>query len=71
MREPSLETALAYVAIFKRPAHELFGGLYQKIEKQVAVRAKKLTEKIDGQTSNRRAAHKLKALADIMAAPSN
>src|SRR5208282_4496352 len=62
MREPSLETALAYVAIFKRPAQELFGGLYQKIKKQVAERAQTLADSMDSQTSNRQTAHKLKAL---------
>src|SRR5208282_6911904 len=63
LREPSLETALAYVAIFKRPASELFGGLYQKIEKQVAERAKTLADRMDGQQSTRHTVNKLKALA--------
>src|SRR4051794_13547660 len=31
VREPSLATALAYQAIFQRPASELFGGLYEEI----------------------------------------
>src|SRR5207247_5587532 len=39
-REPSLETALAYEAIFKTSTSELFGGLYQKVEREVAERAK-------------------------------
>src|SRR3989442_14855757 len=42
VREPSLETALAYEAIFKTSASELFGGLYQKVEREVAERAKML-----------------------------
>ena len=71
MREPTLEMALAYVAIFKRPAEELFGGLYQKVEKQVAERAKVLVSRMDGQPSNWRTAHKLQALADIITAQSN
>lgn len=44
-RTPSLETALAYEAIFKKPVSELFAGLYQKIERQVAERAKILNER--------------------------
>src|ERR1044071_1922020 len=35
-REPSLETAFAYEAIYKRNASELFSGLYQRVEQEVA-----------------------------------
>lgn len=42
-REPSLATALAFEAILKRPVSELFAGLYQKTEVQVAARAKALS----------------------------
>ncbi len=42
MREPGLETALAYEAIFQRSVSELFPGLYQKIQMQVKARAKSL-----------------------------
>lgn len=44
-REPSLPTALAYEAIFQRPVRELLGGMYQRIERDVAARAKVLTYK--------------------------
>ena len=44
-RVPSLETALALEAIYKRAASELFGGLYQKAERKVAVRAKMLADR--------------------------
>ena len=53
-REPSLQTALAFEAIFQRPASELFGGLYQKVQQEVAARAKTLTQKIDRGKPNRR-----------------
>jgi transcriptional regulator with XRE-family HTH domain len=43
-RAPSLEVALAYEAILQRSACELFNGLYQQVEQQVAVRAKALIE---------------------------
>lgn len=39
VREPSLETALAYEVIFQQPIRELFRGLFRKIEKDVAARA--------------------------------
>lgn len=43
---PSLETALAYEAIFKSPLSEIFGGLYQKAEQDVAERARVLASRI-------------------------
>jgi transcriptional regulator with XRE-family HTH domain len=42
-REPSLQTALAYEAIYGRPVRELFAGLYEQAEQEVAKRAKILT----------------------------
>jgi transcriptional regulator with XRE-family HTH domain len=51
VHKPSLETALAYEAIFQRPASELFGGLYQKIEADVAARAKMLASSEDHRPS--------------------
>ena len=41
-RAPSLPDALAYEAIFDRPVRELFAGLYQQVEQDVATRAKLL-----------------------------
>jgi transcriptional regulator with XRE-family HTH domain len=41
-RVPSLQMALAYEAIYGKPIRELFGGLYEQIEKEVAERAKVL-----------------------------
>ena len=66
IREPSLKTALAYEAIFQKPARELFSGLYQEIEQEVAARAKTLADKMDRQKPNRQSAYKLKAMADII-----
>ena len=39
-RAPSLQTALAYEAIYGRPGRELFADLYQQVEQEVAARAK-------------------------------
>ena len=47
VREPTLETALALEVIFQRSASELFGGLYQKVEREVAARAKTLSHRVD------------------------
>jgi len=40
VREPSLEIALAYEAIYGIPVRELFAGLYEQAERKVAERAK-------------------------------
>lgn len=64
-RDPGLETALAYEAIFHRPVSELFGGIYHKIEQKVAARAKALTFKADRKKSSRQTARKRQVLTDI------
>jgi transcriptional regulator with XRE-family HTH domain len=65
VREPSLETALAYEAIFKRTVSELFPGLYQKVEREVAARAKTVAERTDRRKPNRQTARKREALAEL------
>jgi transcriptional regulator with XRE-family HTH domain len=39
-REPSLQIALAYEAIYGKPVRELFAGLYEQVERNVAQRAR-------------------------------
>jgi transcriptional regulator with XRE-family HTH domain len=53
-REPSLQMALAYEAIYGRPVRELFAGLYEQIEQEVAERAKILTYRIDRKPNPKR-----------------
>lgn len=67
LREPSLETALAYEAIFKRTVSELFPGLYQKVEGEVAARARTLAESTDRRKSNGRITRKREVLEDLAA----
>lgn len=67
-RVPGLETALACEAIFQKPVRELFAGLYESIEQQVAARAKALTYKTKLRKSNPQADGKRRVLAG-MAAP--
>jgi transcriptional regulator with XRE-family HTH domain len=64
-RVPSLETALAFEAMFKKSVSELFPGLYQKIEQEVAVRAKTLVEKTGRRKGNQRIARKRNVLSDL------
>lgn len=65
VREPSLATALAYQAIFQKPASELFRGIYQKIEQDVAARAKALSYRKDYQRPTRGNTKKLRELTSI------
>ena len=66
-REPSLATALAFEAIFQKPASELFAGLYQKVDGEVAGRAKALAHRTVYQKPTRENAHKRQTLASIAA----
>ena len=47
-RLPTLETALAYEAMYGRPIRELFAGLYEQVAKEVSSRAKTLTYRKHG-----------------------
>jgi len=53
-REPTLQTALAYEAIYGRPVRELFAGEYQRIEQDVAARAKILAHRQDRKPNQKR-----------------
>jgi transcriptional regulator with XRE-family HTH domain len=70
VRGSSLEAALACEAVFLRPASELFAGLYQKIAKEVAMRAKLLARRNARRKSNRRTLRKHDSLATIASAHS-
>jgi hypothetical protein len=71
---PGLETAFAYEAIFQRTTSELFGGIYERIEDEVAVRVKLLVHQIEtvslGESRSRLRSHhfrhKLKAEDEII-----
>jgi hypothetical protein len=53
-REPSLQTALAYEAIYGRPVRELFAGVYEQVEQEVAERAKVLSYRKTGSSIPKR-----------------
>jgi transcriptional regulator with XRE-family HTH domain len=65
VQKPTLETALAYEAIFRVPAKELFAGLYRKVEKQTMSRAQLLAQKLAGAKQNRTTPRKLAALRSL------
>ena len=64
-REPSLRTALACEAIFQRSVRELFAGIYDEVEKEVATRAKSLARKTDRLQPGMHAARKRETLVKI------
>ena len=70
VRGASFETALACEAVFQRSASQLFAGLYQKIEKEVAARAKTLIDRLDMRNPNRNTARKRQTLAEMAATKS-
>jgi DNA-binding XRE family transcriptional regulator len=64
-REPSLATALAYEVVLQKPVSELFAGLYQKIQQDVAVRAKTLAHRIDREKPSSRTALRRQFITSI------
>jgi hypothetical protein len=64
-REPSLTTALACEAIFQKPVRELFAGLYQEVEREVAARAKAITYRTDYRKPTRGNTRKLQTFTGI------
>ena len=53
-REPGLRAALAYEVIYGKPVRELFAGLYEEVEQDVAKRAKILSHRKREPQSKRR-----------------
>jgi len=70
VQDPTLETALAYEALFQRPVGELFAGLYHEIEARVAARAKVLAQRADRLKPNKRSARKRQTFMAIVTAQS-
>jgi len=60
-----LDTALALEVIFQSPVSEFFGRVYQKVEREVAKRAKVLTETVSKQPGTKANVGKRKILTSI------
>jgi transcriptional regulator with XRE-family HTH domain len=69
-REPGFRSALACEAVFQRPIRELFAGLYKKVEREVAGRAKNLIVKTCQLEPGRRTGCKRETLERIAAVKS-
>ena len=67
-KEPGLQTALAYEAIFWRPISELFPGLFEEIQHEVRARAKLLEQKDLHSNSSDLTTRKRQFLAGIVGA---
>lgn len=65
IREPGLETALAFEVIFQKSVREIFAGLYRKVEQQVTARAKILAHRKVSNKQGRRLNRKREALAKL------
>ena len=68
--EPNLRTALAYGAIYQKPLRELFAGLYEHIEREVAGRAKILSLRKD-RGNDEQATHRRHVLAELASRQTN
>jgi transcriptional regulator with XRE-family HTH domain len=66
VREPSLATALAYEVIYQKPVRELFAGMYEQIEQEVAIRARNLNDREDPTTGGK-AGYKWQVLENLAA----
>jgi transcriptional regulator with XRE-family HTH domain len=69
--EPTLQTALAYEAIYQRPISELFPGLFEKTQREVKARAKILEQNKLHSNSNALTTRKRQSLAAIVSAKLN
>lgn len=65
LREPGLQTALAFEVIFDRPVSELFSGLFEQAQREVKERARELEKKESRGGSPRLRARKRQTLAKI------
>jgi transcriptional regulator with XRE-family HTH domain len=64
-RDPDLRTALAYKLLFDSDLRELFPGLFGEIRAELAARARGLCEQIKAGGNERKAAFKLRKLAEF------
>jgi DNA-binding XRE family transcriptional regulator len=62
---PTLETALAFEAMFQRPVSELFAGMYESVERDVTARAKTLAHKTNRRKTPQQIEHKRQLLTNI------
>jgi DNA-binding XRE family transcriptional regulator len=62
LREPSLQTALAYEVIYGAPVRELFAGLFRKVERATIRRVGTLGRELQAKAPTRLITRKLETL---------
>jgi len=62
---PSLETLIAYAALFGTSTKELYAGIHEKVEREMARRAGTLSEQLATARPTRRRAYKLERLREL------
>jgi transcriptional regulator with XRE-family HTH domain len=65
VREPGLETALAYEVVLGAPVRELFAGVFEKVEAITLRRARVLARKLSAATRTPLTTRKLELLRSI------
>lgn len=63
-REPSLRTALACEVIFRAPLNELFGGIYEQVERDALKRARRLVRRLGTKQKSQPKLAALKAIIE-------
>ena len=69
-RLPGIKTCFAYSVIFRVSQQELFAGEYQKVEKEVLMRARRMIKKYKGSEDDPRLHQKINFLRVIISDPS-
>lgn len=64
-RNPSLETAFAYEAVFGVPCRELFAGIFQKVEEKTKKQAQLLSQRLRESKQDQMTMRKIKVLETI------
>ena len=70
-RQPNLQTAFVYEAVFRTPARELFAGIFQEIERTAVKRAQVLARKLTTAKPDRLTTHKLQVLRAVASVPAS
>jgi transcriptional regulator with XRE-family HTH domain len=64
-RQPGLATVFALESIFRKPARELFAGLYEDAEQETAKRARRLIQRLNTHRDDPQLRRKLDLLRTI------
>jgi len=64
-RQPTLDTAFAYEALFGAPAREIFGGVYERSLNAIQERARLLVDTLKQANPNRKTSRKLELLGAL------